>query len=159
MSSKITLIFQKEGYSMKKILLLTMFLTGFVYAKSVVIDVVEHRPIYEVKQRTQVVENCGDGDEYNIVGTVLGGVAGGVLGHQIGGGSGKKLATVAGTILGGYAGNKAQGTLEQNKGCTYKEKPVEDKVLAGYKNIGYYNGKEYSKITLEKQSKIRIDVE
>lgn len=40
------------------------------------------------------------------VGTGLGAVVGGVLGHQVGGGNGKKLATVAGVLLGGYAGNE-----------------------------------------------------
>jgi len=40
------------------------------------------------------------------VGTGVGAVVGGVLGHQVGGGNGKKLATVAGVLLGGYAGNE-----------------------------------------------------
>lgn len=40
------------------------------------------------------------------VGTGIGAVLGGVLGHQVGGGNGKKLATVAGVLLGGYAGNE-----------------------------------------------------
>lgn len=40
------------------------------------------------------------------VGTGVGAVVGGVLGHQVGGGNGKKLATVAGALLGGYAGNE-----------------------------------------------------
>lgn len=44
--------------------------------------------------------------EMNPVGTGLGAVVGGVLGHQVGGGNGKKLATVAGVLLGGYAGNE-----------------------------------------------------
>ena len=40
------------------------------------------------------------------VGTGIGAVAGGVLGNQVGGGNGKKLATVAGVLLGGYVGNE-----------------------------------------------------
>lgn len=39
-------------------------------------------------------------------GTGIGAVAGGLLGNQVGGGNGKKLATVAGVLLGGYAGNE-----------------------------------------------------
>jgi uncharacterized protein YcfJ len=39
-------------------------------------------------------------------GTGIGAVVGGVLGNQVGGGNGKKLATVAGVLLGGYAGNE-----------------------------------------------------
>lgn len=45
-------------------------------------------------------------NDMNPVGTGIGAVVGGVLGHQIGGGNGKKLATVAGVLLGGYAGNE-----------------------------------------------------
>jgi uncharacterized protein YcfJ len=44
--------------------------------------------------------------DMNPVGTGLGAVVGGVLGNQVGGGNGKKLATVAGVLLGGYAGNE-----------------------------------------------------
>ncbi|HEU5434966.1 MAG TPA: glycine zipper 2TM domain-containing protein [Telluria sp.] len=44
--------------------------------------------------------------DMNPVGTGVGAVLGGVLGHQVGGGNGKKLATVAGALLGGYAGNE-----------------------------------------------------
>jgi uncharacterized protein YcfJ len=33
-------------------------------------------------------------DEHRIAGTVIGGVAGGLLGHQIGGGNGRKVATL-----------------------------------------------------------------
>ncbi len=40
------------------------------------------------------------------VGTGVGAVVGGVLGNQVGGGNGKKVATVAGVLLGGYAGNE-----------------------------------------------------
>src|SRR3546814_3474104 len=38
----------------------------------------------------------------SVAGTILGGVAGGVLGHQIGGGHGKDVATVAGAAGGAY---------------------------------------------------------
>ena len=44
--------------------------------------------------------------DMNPVGTGIGAVVGGVLGNQVGGGNGKKLATVAGVLLGGYAGNE-----------------------------------------------------
>lgn len=40
------------------------------------------------------------------VGTGVGAVLGGLLGNQVGGGNGKKLATVAGALFGGYAGNE-----------------------------------------------------
>jgi uncharacterized protein YcfJ len=47
-------------------------------------------------------------DSKRLLGTGLGAAIGGVLGHQIGGGNGKTLATVAGVAAGGYAGNQIQ---------------------------------------------------
>ncbi|MES2509385.1 MAG: glycine zipper 2TM domain-containing protein [Pseudomonadota bacterium] len=44
----------------------------------------------------------------NAAGTIIGGIAGAVIGHQIGGGSGKDLATVAGAVGGAVAGNAIQ---------------------------------------------------
>ncbi|WP_079417219.1 glycine zipper 2TM domain-containing protein [Thiomonas intermedia] len=40
------------------------------------------------------------------VGVIAGGIVGGLLGNQVGGGDGRKLATVAGAIGGGFAGNE-----------------------------------------------------
>ncbi len=45
-------------------------------------------------------------------GTVLGAVAGGVIGNQIGGGSGRVLATVAGAVVGGVVGNRIGRNLD-----------------------------------------------
>lgn len=50
------------------------------------------------------------------VGAVAGAVAGGFLGHAIGGGNGKKLATVGGVLLGGLAGNAVQTRANQTQG-------------------------------------------
>ena len=46
------------------------------------------------------------------VGLVAGGVLGGVLGHQVGGGRGKDLATVAGAAGGAYVGNEAEKNMK-----------------------------------------------
>ncbi|MEO8124572.1 MAG: glycine zipper 2TM domain-containing protein [Burkholderiales bacterium] len=43
-----------------------------------------------------------------IVGKVGGAVVGGVLGHQVGGGTGKTLATIGGAAAGAYAGNEVE---------------------------------------------------
>ena len=48
------------------------------------------------------------GDHQLGVGALLGAAAGGVIGHQIGGGSGRDVATVLGAIGGGLAGNAIQ---------------------------------------------------
>src|SRR6202040_3421186 len=52
-------------------------------------------------------------DQNRLIGTGIGALVGGVLGHQIGGGSGKTLATVAGAGAGAYAGNKIQQNAQQ----------------------------------------------
>lgn len=42
------------------------------------------------------------------VGAVGGGVLGGVLGHQVGGGTGKDLATIGGVVGGAYVGHQVE---------------------------------------------------
>lgn len=52
------------------------------------------------------------------VGQVLGGVVGGVLGHQIGGGTGKTLATVGGAVAGVLVGGEIGRRMDaQSQGC------------------------------------------
>jgi outer membrane lipoprotein SlyB len=53
--------------------------------------------------------------ESNAVGLIAGGVAGAVLGHQVGGGTGKDLATVAGAAGGAYAGKTIQENMNATK--------------------------------------------
>ncbi len=66
-----------------------------------------------VVEAVNIVETKGDGN--NVVGTIAGGVVGGVLGHQVGGGSGKDLATIAGAVGGAYAGNRVENHLAKSK--------------------------------------------
>lgn len=71
-----------------------------------------------------------------------GAVAGGLLGNQVGGGRGKKLATIAGVAAGAYAGNElSKGTqvvpmvelqIREDNGQTY--------TINQEKNANYYNG-------------------
>ena len=58
---------------------------------------------YSAPQQHPVVNYVND---MHPVGTGVGAVVGGLLGNQVGGGNGKKLATVAGVLMGGYAGNE-----------------------------------------------------
>jgi len=60
-------------------------------------------------------------DQNRLIGTGIGALVGGVLGHQVGGGSGKTLATVAGAGVGGFAGNKIQQNAQQNDKYTTTE--------------------------------------
>jgi outer membrane lipoprotein SlyB len=68
----------------------------------------------------QVCRDCGtiasitpieQKGESSGAGAVIGGIVGGVLGHQVGGGRGKDVATVAGALGGALLGNE----VEKNK--------------------------------------------
>ena len=61
-------------------------------------------------QREGKVNGVDIGNTTVGVGTVAGGVLGALIGHQVGGGNGKKAATVLGAAGGAYAGN----TIEKN---------------------------------------------
>ncbi|WP_042814280.1 glycine zipper 2TM domain-containing protein, partial [Xanthomonas citri] len=50
---------------------------------------------------------------------------GGLLGNQVGGGNGKKLATVAGAVAGGAAGRTIQGNRQQANGNRQVERVCE----------------------------------
>ena len=76
--------------------------------KSVVADCIDCGRVTAV----HVVEKQGDS---NAVGLIAGGVAGAVLGHQVGGGFGKDLATVAGAAGGAYAGKKIQENMNASQ--------------------------------------------
>ena len=67
----------------------------------------------------KVHEKAGDS---NAVGLIAGGVAGAVLGHQVGGGMGKDLATIAGAAGGAYAGKKIQENMNTSKVWTVSVK-------------------------------------
>lgn len=70
------------------------------------------------KAKTDICSSCGVVTDVSAItheakpsglGAVAGAVVGGVLGHQVGGGDGKKVATVAGVVGGAYAGNAIEG--------------------------------------------------
>lgn len=54
-------------------------------------------------------EKSGDS---GALGVIAGGAAGALLGHQVGGGTGKDLATIAGALGGAYAGKKIEGMVK-----------------------------------------------
>jgi uncharacterized protein YcfJ len=56
-------------------------------------------PAPRLQQPAPVAQNSA-------IGIGVGAVLGGLLGHQIGGGSGRTLATIAGAVGGGYVGNE-----------------------------------------------------
>ena len=64
-------------------------------------------------QRQGQVNGVAVGNQTIGLGTVAGGLIGGLLGHQVGGGNGKTLATVAGVAGGAFAGNTIEKNIKQ----------------------------------------------
>ena len=64
--------------------------------------------IDSIREVTQKGEGTG-------IGAVGGAVAGGLIGNQIGGGSGKTIATVVGAVGGGYAGHQVEKHVRSTK--------------------------------------------
>lgn len=74
-------------------------------------------PTAKAKSHARLCDACGTVQEVHqekrkgeggVAGIAGGAVVGGLLGNQIGGGTGKALATVGGAVAGGYAGNEVQ---------------------------------------------------
>jgi len=84
-------------------------------------------PIVVAQAPAAVCGNCGvvsqireitQPGEASGVGAVAGGVVGAILGHQIGGGTGRQLATIAGAAGGAYAGHQIEKS--QRKSTRYE---------------------------------------
>ncbi|WP_426112250.1 glycine zipper 2TM domain-containing protein [Pseudomonas sp. DSP3-2-2] len=101
-------------------------------------------------------------DQHQIVGSVIGAVAGGLLGNQIGGGNGKKLATVAGAVGGGYAGNKVQEGMQNRDTTTSTQtrcntvNDISDKVV-GY-DVKYKLNDKVGQVRMERDPGNQIPV-
>jgi uncharacterized protein YcfJ len=116
-----------------------------------------HKP-----QRRKVSEN-------NLgIDTLIGVASGVVIGNQIGKGNGRVAAKVIGGILGGTVANKIRNVsyhgddeyeyeTRQRRVCHDRYDTYETKrVLKGYKNYFYYNGKKYHKFTKRAKKRIRV---
>jgi uncharacterized protein YcfJ len=101
-------------------------------------------------------------DEHQLLGTAAGAVLGGVIGHQIGGGRGRDVATVAGVAAGGYAGNRVQKNMQdgdtyttQEKRCRTVERPTER--VVGY-DVQYTLGGKPGQLRMDHPPPERIPV-
>jgi uncharacterized protein YcfJ len=59
----------------------------------------------------QVTQAPAPSNNNNVPGAILGAVIGGILGHQVGGGTGKDIATGVGVVSGGLLGNRVGGNV------------------------------------------------
>ena len=119
----------------------------------------------EVCKDVAVTRQAPVKDQHQILGTAIGAVAGGLLGNQVGGGTGKKIATVAGAVGGGYAGNKVQEGMQNRDTYTTTQtrcntvNDISDKVV-GYDVRYSLDGKE-GKVRMDRDpgNQIAVDKE
>ena len=91
----------------------------------------------EVCKDVAVTRQAPVKDQHQIAGTAIGAVVGGLLGNQVGGGNGKKIATVAGAVGGGYAGNKVQEGMQERDTYTTTETRCHKVTDTSEKLVGY----------------------
>ncbi len=70
-------------------------------------------------------------------GAILGVVVGGLVGNQVGGGDGKRLATVAGAVGGGFAGREIDERHVGGQKYTTTERVCHNEATSGTKTVGY----------------------
>ena len=116
----------------------------------------------EVCSDVVVNEQAPVKDPNRIAGTAIGAVAGGLVGSQIGGGSGKTLATVAGVAAGGYAGNQVQKNMQEKSTVQRTERRCKTVYESHTQTIGYdvrYRlGKEEGQVRMAQRPGARIPV-
>ncbi|MDI3261266.1 MAG: glycine zipper 2TM domain-containing protein [Fulvimonas sp.] len=122
---------------------------GPKYAKVVSVEPVREtvNTPHEVCHDEVVRHTAPPSDQHQIAGTAIGAVVGGVLGHQIGGGSGRTLATVAGAVGGGYAGKKIQESNQHGTVSTTTRKRCETVTESTTQIVGYDVRYEYNGVT------------
>lgn len=91
----------------------------------------------EVCKDVAVTRQAPVKDQHQLAGTAIGAVVGGLLGNQVGGGNGKKIATVAGAVGGGYAGNKVQAHMQDTDTYTTTETRCNTVFDSSEKTVGY----------------------
>jgi len=122
---------------------------GVRYAKVISVDPVrrtQHNP-RQVCHDQVVTHTAPPKDQHRIAGTAIGAVVGGLLGHQVGGGKGKTLATVAGAVGGGYAGNRIEASRQHGQVTTSTERRCETVDNPVNKIVGYDVRYEYNGVT------------
>ncbi|HJR15078.1 MAG TPA: glycine zipper 2TM domain-containing protein [Rhodanobacteraceae bacterium] len=112
-------------------------------------QIVAVQPITQSVTRSKPRQVCRDEqvavpetykDKHQIGGAVVGGLVGALAGNQVGGGNGKKLATVGGAAAGAFAGHEIQKRHQENNATHMETRnvchTVSDKTTAT-KTVGY----------------------
>jgi uncharacterized protein YcfJ len=120
---------------------------GRIYAKVVSVDPVRQSgsQTEQVCHDETVTRTAPPKDQHRIAGTAIGAVVGGLVGHQVGGGKGRQLATVAGAVGGGYAGNRIEANHQRDQVTASVERHCGTVNNTGSRIVGYdvryvYNG-------------------
>jgi uncharacterized protein YcfJ len=132
-------------------------------------DVLAVQPVTETTKTPKqvcddvaVTEKAPVKDPNRIAGTAIGAVAGGLLGRQIGGGSGRDLATVGGAVAGGYAGHQVQKGMQEKDTVSRTETRCKTVYESHTKTLGYdvrYRlGEEEGQVRMDHQPGPRIPV-
>ncbi|HWK53215.1 MAG TPA: glycine zipper 2TM domain-containing protein [Hyphomicrobiales bacterium] len=85
--------------------------------------------------RVSAINSVVERGESSGVGAAIGALVGGVAGNQVGGGNGKRLATVAGVVGGALAGN----TIERNRNSNQSWEIVINMDNGGERRISVYD--------------------
>jgi len=104
-------------------------------------------PQRECSQRTY---RHNDRNQTSYTSTIAGSIVGGVVGNQFGGGSGKKVMTVAGALLGGSLGRdlayqpSAYSNYDRGEECHVTERYHQEERIDGYSVTYRYQGHSYT---------------
>lgn len=133
---------------MKKLTALVLLATAGLAQAQEVGQVISRTAVYQqvavprqtCSQAPVAVQNPTSG-----AGALMGAIAGGAIGNQIGGGSGRALATMAGVVGGAIMGDKIEnpGNQLQNQ-TTCSTQTVYENRLIGYNVVYEYAGKQYN---------------
>lgn len=104
---------------MKILVASVMLLASSAFAQEVYVVSAQPRVITMYQQQCQQVAVQRPASNGNTAGSVLGAIAGAALGNQVGGGSGKDIATVVGGVIGYQVGkgNPTPGGIEYQTVC------------------------------------------
>lgn len=115
--------------------------------------------------RTEYVQVQQPAQERSAGGAIIGGIAGALLGNQVGGGSGRSVATAAGAIAGAVTGDRIDNANNQPGGVS--QQAVKQCRTVDHwesRNVGYqvsydYRGRNYtSNMSYDPGERIRLRV-